>query len=121
MLPGKDEAEIEELLNAAVEEGMVDIGIQADPVFEHNGAKGRLGIENIAANHYAFQVDLILEDTGETVYRSGLISPGYYIEYVSLERELEAGDRRRRRPPGGRLRRIRSCGRLRKGSASRRS
>lgn len=92
MLPGKTPEEIDELLNEKVEEGMVDIGIAAEPVFEKGGKKGRIGIENIAANHYSFQVDVTLDETGETLYESGIIDPGYYIEYIELERKLEAGD-----------------------------
>lgn len=92
MLPGKSEQEISELLNEKVAEGMVNIGIQGEPVFEYNGKKGRLGIENIEANHYSFQVDLILDETGETIYSSGLIEPGYYVEYVELNQQIAAGD-----------------------------
>ncbi|MDR1764609.1 MAG: hypothetical protein LBR77_00640 [Lachnospiraceae bacterium] len=90
MLPGKTPEEIGDLLNAKVEEGMVNIGIQGSPIFEYGGKKGRLGIENIAANHYSFRVDLILED-GSMVYQSGLIDPGYYIEYVELNKTLAPG------------------------------
>ncbi|MGL5437025.1 MAG: hypothetical protein ACRDBO_16885 [Lachnospiraceae bacterium] len=92
MLPGKTAQEIEELLNAKVEEGMVNIGIAVEPIFEENGKKGRLGIENIEANNYSFQVTLILQDTGETIYESGLIDPGYYVEFVQLNKTLQAGD-----------------------------
>ncbi len=92
LLPGKTSQEIEELLNAKIEEGMVNIGIAAEPVFEENGKRGRLGIENIEANNYSFQVTLILNDTGETVYESGLIDPGFYIEFVELSKTLKAGD-----------------------------
>lgn len=92
MLPGKTPQEISEILNTKVEEGMVNIGIQGEPVFEKNGKKGRLGIENIEANQYSFQVNLVLDETGETIYSSGLIDPGYYVEYVELNQELQAGD-----------------------------
>ena len=92
MLPGKSEQEISSLLSEKVKEGMVDIGIAAEPVFEYNGKKGRLGIENIAANHYSFQVVLKLDETGEILYESGLIDPGYYVEYVELAKKLQAGD-----------------------------
>ncbi len=94
MLPGKSQQEIEELLNAKIEEGMVNIGIQGEPIFEHSGKKGRLGIENIAANKYSFQVDLILDETEDVIYSSGLIEPGYYIEYVELNKKLDEGDYR---------------------------
>jgi cell division protein YceG involved in septum cleavage len=92
MLPGKSQQEITELLNAKVEEGMVDIGMSAEPIFEYNGKKGRLGIENIAANHYSFQVTIKLDETDEKIYESGIIDPGYYIEYAELEQTLQAGD-----------------------------
>lgn len=92
MLPGKTPQEISDILNAKVEEGMVNIGIQGEPVFEQNGKKGLLGIENIEANQYSFQVDLTLDETGEVIYSSGLIDPGYYVEYVELNQTLQAGD-----------------------------
>lgn len=94
MLPGKSEQEISDLLGAKIAEGMVDIGISAEPIFERNGKKGRLGIENIAANRYSFQVELKLDETGEVIYKSGLIDPGYYIEFVELNKTLQAGDYR---------------------------
>lgn len=92
MLPGKTPEEISDLLSEKVEEGMVNIGIAAEPIFEENGKKGRIGIENIAANRYSFRVTLTLDETGEVLYESGLIDPGYYIEFVELKRNLQAGD-----------------------------
>lgn len=92
MLPGKTPEEIDELLNAKVAEGMVNIGIAAEPIFEENGKKGRIGIENIEANRYSFQVTLTLDETGEKLYESGIIDPGYYVEYIGLEKTLQAGD-----------------------------
>ncbi len=92
LLPGKTDQEVADLLSAKVAEGMVDIGIAAAPVFEYGGKKGRIAIENIAANHYSFQVDISLEDTGDVVYQSGLIDPGFYIEYIGLNKALQPGD-----------------------------
>lgn len=91
MLPGKTPEEIADLLSQKVEEGMVNIGISARPIFERNGAKGRIGIENIAANRYSFIVTIRLDETGEVVYESGLIEPDRYIEYVALNRTLAEG------------------------------
>ena len=91
LLPGKTPEEISSLLNDKMEEGMVSIGVSAEPIFEYNGKKGRLGIENVPANQYSFQVKLLLED-GTELYESGLIDPGFYIEYVELNRTLQAGD-----------------------------
>ncbi len=92
MLPGKTAEEISDLLNEKVEEGMVHIGISAEPVFEQNGKKGRLGLENIEANRYSFRVTVTLDDSGEVLYESGMIDPGYYIEFIELNRKLQAGD-----------------------------
>lgn len=92
MLPGKTDQEIVDILSTKVAEGMVDIGIAAGPVFENGGKKGRIAIENIAANHYSFQVDIRLDDTGDIIYQSGLIDPGFYIEYIELNKTLQAGD-----------------------------
>lgn len=92
LLPGKTPEEISEILNTKIQEGMVNIGIAVEPVFEQNGRKGRIGIENIEANHYSFQVELFLDETGERVYQSGIIDPGYYIEYIGLDKTLQAGD-----------------------------
>lgn len=92
ILPGKTDQEIQELLNQKVQEGMVNIGIAAEPVFEEGGKKGKLGIENVPGNNYSFQVDMILDETGEKIYSSGLIEPGFYVEYVALNKQLAQGD-----------------------------
>ena len=88
----RDEDALGGLLSQKVEEGMVDIGIAAEPVFEEGGKKGKLGIENVPGNRYSLQIDLVLDDTGETIYQSGLIDPGYYIEYVELNKTLKSGE-----------------------------
>ena len=92
ILPGKSPNEIEELLNEKVAEGMVNIGIQAEPVFEKGGKKGKIGIENTPGNKYSFQVDIIMDKTGKTLYSSGLIEPEHYVEYISLNQTLKEGE-----------------------------
>lgn len=92
ILPGKSASEIADLLNEKVAEGMVNIGILAAPVFENGGQKGKIGIENTPGNRYSFQVDLILAETGAVIYSSGLIEPGYYVEYIALNQTFKSGD-----------------------------
>lgn len=94
ILPGRSDEEAAELLGMDIEEGKVDIGIATEATFEQNGKKGRLGIENIETNHYSFRVDLKLDKTGESIYQSGLIDPGFHIEFVELNKALPAGDYR---------------------------
>jgi len=86
------EEEIQEELNRVVEEGMFNISIASAIVFESPEAEGEVRIENIPANKYHMQVDIILDETGETVYSSKLIKPGYSIEKISLSEELEPGE-----------------------------
>lgn len=92
MLAGMPQEEWGDALNAVVEEGQVLLGISAEPVFEYNGQRGRIGIENDAANQYSFQVTITEDATGDVLYESGLIDPGYYIEFVELSKTMPAGD-----------------------------
>lgn len=91
MLAGKSDEEISQLLQDKVDEGMVNLSISAEPVFELNGKKGLLGIENLETNRYSFQVTVVVDGDIGTVYESGLLDPGYYIEYVELNQTLEEG------------------------------
>lgn len=92
LLAGKTPTEMQDILNEKVAEGQVLVGIAAEPVFEFNGKKGRIAIENDVRNNYSFQVTLVLDATGEVLYESGLIDPGYYVEFIELDRRLESGD-----------------------------
>lgn len=85
------EEEIQEELNRVVEEGMFNISISSAIIFDPETGEGAANIENIAANHYHMQVDIYLDDTDELVYSSKLIQPGYSIENIRLNRELEPG------------------------------
>lgn len=86
------EEEIQAELNRVVEEGMFNISIASAIIFENPKAQGQARIENIAANNYHMQVDIILDETGETIYSSKLIQPGYSVEYITLEKKLEPGE-----------------------------
>jgi len=85
------EEEIQAELDRVVEEGMFNISIASTIVFEGPGKPGHARIENIEANRYHMQVDLFLDETGEKIYSSKLIQPGYSIEYIDLTKRLEPG------------------------------
>lgn len=88
------EEEIQAELDRVIEDGMFNISIASAIVFETPKDEGQARIENIAANKYHMQVDIVLDETGETVYSSRLIQPGYSIESITLNRELEPGEYR---------------------------
>ena len=91
IMPGMTQAEIQDRLNQVVAEGMMNISINPTPVFKSGEEKGNLRIENIKANHYSYVVTITLDDTGEEIYKSGLLSPGYYIERAALSKPLKKG------------------------------
>ena len=86
------EEEIQAELNRVVEEGMFNISIASAIVFESPTGEGEARIENVAANRYHMQVDIILDETGETVYTSKLIKPGFAVEKITLDKPLEPGE-----------------------------
>lgn len=92
LLPTHSEEELQELLNKTVQEGMVNISINPDPIFKNGKSKGSLNIENIPGNHYDLQVDIVLESSGETIYSSGLIEPGHYVDNEKLDKPQKKGD-----------------------------
>ena len=90
-LEGKTAEEIQAELNRIVEEGMFNISINATPVFPNGSAAGSLKIENIPANHYNMRVTITLDETGEVIYRSGIIEPNHHIETAPLDVPLPKG------------------------------
>lgn len=89
LIPGKSDSEIQEILDQVVEKGMVNVSINQTPVFY--GKKGEIGIQNIPANHYSYTVTITLDGTGEELYKSELIDPGYYVNEITLEKRLTKG------------------------------
>lgn len=90
-LAGKTQEEIQEELNRIVEEGNFNISIASKIYFENGGAEGSARIENISANHYNMKVAITLDETGETIYESGGLKPGQFIEKIRLLRDLPEG------------------------------
>ena len=90
-LEGKSNEEIQEALNRVVEEGYMSISINANPTFANGEAAGTLRIENSPANTCLQEVTITRNDTGDVLYRSGLIEPNYHIQEDKLLEDLDAG------------------------------
>lgn len=86
------EAEVQEELDRVVDEGMFNISIASAIIVDPQTNEGTANIENIAANRYFMQVDIFRDDTGEKLYSSKLIKPGYSIATIQLEETLEPGE-----------------------------
>lgn len=85
----KSQEEIEAELNAKVADGMINVSMNTNPVFE-NGT-GNLLITNSDVNNYP-QIIEIYDEAGELIYQSGLIEVGSKVETGSLLVDLSVGD-----------------------------
>lgn len=92
MLPGMSADEIQAELNRRVSEGELAISINNTLEFETGESEGLIRIENSEKNHYTMVVEMYLNDTGERIYQSGGIKPGYFLEKARLDQVLEKGD-----------------------------
>lgn len=83
--------EIEARLNEKVAEGMINISANTAPIFEDGAAEGNLMLVNESINNYPQMVQIIRNDTGEEIYKSGAIAVGSKIERAKLDVVLPAG------------------------------
>lgn len=90
-LEGKSQAEIQEMLNKQVEEGMFNIAIASYIELENGSAPADWEIENIPGNRYLMQVTVTRDDTGQVIYETGIIDPNYHIQRAPLDYNLPKG------------------------------
>jgi hypothetical protein len=76
-------------LNAIVEEGKMNVNYSAKTIFEGNMSE-TFNIKNIKNNHHPIVFE-IFDETGECVYVSKKIEPGYEMNQIELEKELSKG------------------------------
>lgn len=88
----RSQEEIQEELNKKVEDGMINISMNLNPVFENGESEGNLLIVNEEINRYPQIVEIFLKDTDTLVYRSGGISVGHSVEKGKLLVDLDAGN-----------------------------
>lgn len=91
LMPGMSQEEIQDRLNRKVAESMLNVSINPVPVFPDGKSPGNLRIENIPGNKYAFTVEIVRSDTQETILKTGVIDPGYYVEEMKLDTVLPKG------------------------------
>lgn len=90
-LPGKTEEEIRAMLDQQISDKTVAFTVNANPVFETGRGEGTLMLESPGNNINYIEFVIRWDDTGETIYRSGLLKPNQYIEKDKLLVELEKG------------------------------
>lgn len=91
-LPGMSDEEIQKMMDEKVAEGSVQISINSSLIFKDGKSKGEVRIENAKNNHYLMIVEMIRKDNQKTIFKSGVIEPGYYLEKARLKGNLPAGE-----------------------------
>ena len=90
-LPLESPEKLKERLQKKVDESMLSIKINANPIFVSPDSDGTLAIENSINNRYKFQVEITLDDSDEKIYTSPVIQPGEYIMNDKLDVILDNG------------------------------
>lgn len=90
-LNGKTAEQIQAELDRTVEEGMFNISISSRVEFSDGSSEGELRIENVPGNRYLMQVRIKRDDTGETVYATGIVEPNHHIQRARLDVDLDQG------------------------------
>lgn len=91
---GWNEADTDKIidsLNEKVEKGMINISMNTSPIFQNGTSTGNLMIVNESVNNYPQVIEIVRNDTQETVYTSGAIAVGSKIENARLDVDLPAG------------------------------
>lgn len=91
-MPGKTTEQIEAELTQKVKETEVAFSINAYPCFETGTSKGSILFENPKSNQKLTRVEITRDDTGELIYKSGLLEPGSYIPEAKLLVDLDPGN-----------------------------
>lgn len=87
----RTEEEIIADLNAKVEEGMINISMNTNPIFPTGNSKGNLMIINEEKNNYPQIVEIYLRDTEHLIYKSDGIPVGSKIEESTLDKYMPKG------------------------------
>jgi hypothetical protein len=90
-LTGKSKEEIVAALNEKVAEGMINISMNTNPIFETGTSLGTLMITNSASNRYPQLIEIFTKDDNALVY-SGAVDIGNKVEKSRLLVDLPKGD-----------------------------
>lgn len=88
--PSESESAVNDL-NAQVEDGMITMSMNANPVFKDGTAKGDLLIENDKSNKHPQVIQIYRNDTNELIYTSGKLPVGSSINEDTLDEVLPPG------------------------------
>ena len=83
--------QIQDLLQQEADGTMFGFQINASPIFENAQSAGNILIGNPPGNTFGIQVEIVLDSTGDVLYKSGLIEPNKHIPNIYLSKNLGKG------------------------------
>lgn len=83
--------EIQAMLNNKLAEGMMGFAINATIGFENADAKGKIKFENPGNNAKLLKLEIKRDDNGQTIYSTGYLAPGSYVDEDELDVKLDPG------------------------------
>lgn len=92
VIPGYTAEQIQEMMQREADKSVFSFEINARPVFEDGESEGAIRIANPPYGAYAIEVEIKLDDSGETVFKTPRLQPNQYIEKAKLSEKLEAGE-----------------------------
>ncbi len=84
-----DYSERQEELNTLVEEGRMNVNYVSNAIFRGTVSE-QFNIKNIENNHHPIIFELY-DESGESIYLSKKIAPGYEMNRIELTKELKEG------------------------------
>lgn len=88
---GYSKEELEAMLAERVDEGMIAFSLNTQVVLPEPDAEAPILFENPANNGKLLKLAIVRDDTGETVYATGFLAPGSYVEDDGLDVRLDPG------------------------------
>lgn len=93
---GKDakemsEKELAEAAQKAVDDSQFTLSLLPEASFPDGKSKGNIYIRNEVQNAYPISVEVVDNETGDVIYESGAIQPGYEITEGTLSKDLDKG------------------------------
>lgn len=90
-LASMSDAEIQAGIDDLVAKSMFNISIASQVDFDSGTSEGEWKIENPATNSHLMTVQVVRDDTGETIYETNVIEPNHHITSDVLAVDLPAG------------------------------
>lgn len=91
IMPGMTPEEIQRYLNEQADKSKFVIDINSYLEFDDANSEGYLRLINGKNSAYAIKLVVRLEDSNDLIYKSPLVMPEQYIEYIKLSKKLKPG------------------------------